>query len=272
MSYVPGDSDVSINTYLLYLRTHRTKVDVTDEQELKAMLWDFALGAIDVNLIADVTTINTIFGVDSSGGVVSLNLALLTPVPVDDDVLIFYVVDDTAQITIQDTDDLGSPGTDVVFASGVSEGKATAWKFSTSDGYWSEYVRLNDTGDQKREFTNIGECEEKPYAKTGEGESKKLSSGTEKDISESLEFWAKDLQVNKDNDTFLRSELPGANIDAVFYCKVEGTVYAAKTIRLYDIPFNSLLTIMGNDVNFNEIVSKKDVPNADDYMKLGYDV
>ncbi len=269
MAYLPGDSDIAINAYYVYLRTHRTAETVDHVNELKALVWDHTIGAIDINVVGDISTYNTIYGVDPDGGNVVIDLAGLAGMS-DGDILIFYLADATGAFTV-DIEDGGIPGEGILWAVDAAAGVAVAFVYVIGTTHWEIYTHLNDTGAQEREYTLIGECEEKASIKTSVGETKKFSSLEEKDISEVLEFGAKDLQVNSANSTFLRDTLAGINIDVIFYQKTENTVYPTKTIRLIDIPFNTLLTITGNDVNFNEVVSNKTVPNVDDYMKMGLD-
>ena len=255
--YAPGDSEITINNYLFYVRTHRTAETVDSVQRLRALMWDFE--TITVALTEDVgLTISgnagqggSIYGIDATVSDVNIDLAnypVGSEAPVKGDIIIFYAinVDNVVSVTGED-----GPITTTLF----SVGEAVALEYDGSD--WIYWTMINDTGAQLREYTNIGRCEEKPFIKTSTEMTTKLENGNEKDVADGLEYGAKDLQVNSANRTFLKTALAAAKVDIVYYCKSGSTVYPEKSIRLPDIQLKSFLEIIGNDVNAVNIMSKK---------------
>jgi len=273
--YVPGNSDVTINEYLIYIRTHKAAETVDSVQRLRALVWDFETIAVDVDADAGLTISGnagqggSIYGIDANAGAVAIDLANYpggSEAPVDGDVIIFYAVDKTGGITVID-ETAGTAITTTLDA----VGEAVALEFTDALG-WIFWTLINVAGAQNEEFTNIGRCEEKPTIKTSTEMTVKLGSGEEKDIAEKLELIAKDLQVNADNKTFLTGDIVESNVDVIYYCKVGSTIYPTKSIRVLDIPFNSLLEVIGNEINMVNLTSKKIAADIMDIFIMGLDV
>ena len=271
--YVPGNSDVTINEYLIYIRTHKAAETVDSVQRLRALVWDFE--TISVALTADSgLTISgnagkggSIYGIDANAGAVAIDLAnypVGSEAPVDGDIIIFYAVNVDNAVTVIDETTVTAITTTL-----DAVGEAVALEFT--DAKWIFWTLLNDTGVQNREYTGIGRCEEKPTIKTAIEMTKKLDTGDEKDVSESLEYAAKDLQVNSANRDFLKGVISDSNIDIIYYCKTSSTVYPEKSIRIFDVPLKSFLEVIGNEVNSVNITSKKIIADVTDAFEMGLD-
>ena len=271
--YAPGDSDITINNYLVYIRTHQTAETIDSVQRLRALVWDFE--TISVALIADTgLTISgnagqggSIYGIDATASDVAINLANYpgdSEAPVPGDVIVFYVVNvDHAVTVIDETSDTAITTTlDRV-------GEAVALEYVGAK--WIYWGMINNDGTQIQEYTNIGRCEEKPFIKTATEITKNLDNGNEKDVAESLEYGAKDLQVNGGNRTFLKTTLAGANVDIIYYCKSGNTVYPTRTVRIPDVPLKAFLEVTGNEVNAVNVTSKKTCSDVVDVFDIGLD-
>jgi len=273
--YAPGDSDITINNYLVYIRTHQTAETIDSVQRLKALIWDFETISVALTADSDLTISGNagkggcIYGIDANAGAVAIDLAnypVGSEAPVDGDIIIFYAVNVDNAVTVID-ETTGTAITTTLDA----VGEAVALEFTDALG-WIFWTLLNDTGVQDREYTGIGRCEEKPTIKTSTEMTVKLGSGEEKDIAEKLELIAKDLQVNADNKTFLTGDIVESNVDVIYYCKVGSTIYPTKSIRVLDIPFNSLLEVIGNEINMVNLTSKKIAADIMDIFIMGLDV
>jgi len=112
------------------------------------------------------------------------------------------------------------------------------------------------------EWGVLGRLEEKPTAKTGDGQTVKLESCDEKNLSDTIEVNLSHLQVNAGNWKQLRAMAKTGNVDMLFleYYKLGST--PIEGIGISNIKMKVQIEITGNDKNSMPITAKKEVGDA----------
>ena len=111
-------------------------------------------------------------------------------------------------------------------------------------------------------FGIIGRLEEKPTAKTSDGQTIKLEDCNEVGLSDIVEVNLSHLQVNAGNWKQLRALAKTGNVDILFVEKSKITTVEIEAIAISDIKIRVNIEITGNDKNSMPMTAKKEVGDA----------